>query len=90
MTEQTVSSADDDEPKAESDGVGDDEPKAESGDVGDDPSETTSDDVGDAGADPEPTREPDGTEHLDDIGDGVGCTEIWEHLSERREAERDA
>lgn len=23
--------------------------------------------------------------HLDDVEDGVGCTEIWEHLSESRE-----
>lgn len=22
--------------------------------------------------------------HLDDVGDGCGCAEIWEHLSERR------
>lgn len=22
--------------------------------------------------------------HLDDIGDGIGCTEIWEKMSERR------
>jgi hypothetical protein len=25
------------------------------------------------------------TTHLDDIEPGAGCTEIWEHLSERRE-----
>jgi hypothetical protein len=24
------------------------------------------------------------TEHLDDVEPGAGCTEIWEHLSERR------
>jgi len=24
------------------------------------------------------------TAHLDDVADGCGCTEIWEHLSERR------
>ncbi|MEZ3164428.1 hypothetical protein ABNG03_13625 [Halorubrum sp. RMP-47] len=24
-------------------------------------------------------------DHLDDVEDGVGCTEIWERLSERRE-----
>ncbi|MFC6723317.1 hypothetical protein ACFQE1_02680 [Halobium palmae] len=24
--------------------------------------------------------------HLDDIEDGAGCVEIWERLSERREA----
>lgn len=23
--------------------------------------------------------------HLADVEDGAGCTEIWEHLSERRE-----
>jgi hypothetical protein len=23
--------------------------------------------------------------HLSDVEDGAGCTEIWEHLSERRE-----
>ncbi|ELZ50974.1 hypothetical protein C465_04876 [Halorubrum distributum JCM 9100] len=25
------------------------------------------------------------TNHLDDVADGAGCTEIWERLSERRE-----
>ncbi|WP_162833899.1 hypothetical protein [Haladaptatus cibarius] len=25
-----------------------------------------------------------GTKHLHDVGDGSGCTEIWEHLSDRR------
>jgi hypothetical protein len=25
------------------------------------------------------------TDHLDDLEAGAGCTEIWEHLSERRE-----
>ncbi len=25
------------------------------------------------------------TSHLDDVEDGCGCTEIWEHLSEQRE-----
>jgi hypothetical protein len=25
------------------------------------------------------------TTHLDDVEPGAGCTEIWEHLSERRE-----
>ncbi|SDN01654.1 hypothetical protein SAMN04487949_3177 [Halogranum gelatinilyticum] len=25
-------------------------------------------------------------DHLRDLEDGSGCTEIWEHLSERREA----
>jgi len=23
--------------------------------------------------------------HLDDVADGCGCTEIWEHLSEERD-----
>jgi hypothetical protein len=31
---------------------------------------------------------PDDVEHLDDIEDGAGCAEIWERLSERREAAR--
>lgn len=25
------------------------------------------------------------TDHLDDLADGCGCAEIWEHLSERRD-----
>lgn len=25
--------------------------------------------------------------HLDDVEDGCGCTEIWEHLSEEQEEE---
>jgi hypothetical protein len=29
-------------------------------------------------------------DHLDDIDDGCGCAEVWEHLSEQREAESDA
>ena len=29
-------------------------------------------------------------DHLSDLADGSGCTEIWEHLSERREREADA
>jgi len=24
-------------------------------------------------------------EHLEDVDDGCGCTEIWEHLSEERD-----
>ena len=32
----------------------------------------------------EAAEEP-ATDHLDDIEDGCGCTEIWEHLSENRE-----
>ncbi|UPW01607.1 hypothetical protein M0R88_05750 [Halorussus gelatinilyticus] len=27
--------------------------------------------------------------HLSDVADGAGCTEIWEHLSDRREDEAD-
>ena len=27
------------------------------------------------------------TDHLDDVEDGCGCTEIWEHMSEERENE---
>jgi hypothetical protein len=27
------------------------------------------------------------TSHLDNIEDGCGCTEVWEHLSEGRDAE---
>jgi|AntDeeMetageno50_2_1112565.scaffolds.fasta_scaffold01292_8 hypothetical protein len=26
-------------------------------------------------------------QHLDGVADGCGCTEIWEHLSERRAAD---
>ena len=29
------------------------------------------------------------TDHLDGMDDGCGCAEIWEHLSERREADPD-
>lgn len=28
-------------------------------------------------------------EHLEDVEDGCGCTEIWEHLSDRRETAGD-
>ena len=31
----------------------------------------------------------DDTAHLDELPDGSGCTEIWEHLSERRSEARD-
>lgn len=27
------------------------------------------------------------TDHLDDLADGCGCAEVWEYLSERREAD---
>lgn len=36
-----------------------------------------------ATADSNSSREE--TDYLCDVGDGAGCTEIWEHLSERRE-----
>lgn len=26
-------------------------------------------------------------EHLQDVKDGAGCTEIWEHMSEKRKDE---
>lgn len=26
-----------------------------------------------------------GADHLSDLADGSGCTEIWEHLSEQRD-----
>lgn len=28
-------------------------------------------------------------DHLTDVPDGAGCTEIWEHISERRDGERE-
>ncbi|WP_266076714.1 hypothetical protein [Haladaptatus caseinilyticus] len=28
-------------------------------------------------------------DHLEDVPDGSGCTEIWEHLSERRGRDED-
>jgi hypothetical protein len=37
-------------------------------------------------SDPERDDEQAG-DHLDDVADGCGCAEIWEHLSERREAD---
>ena len=55
-----------------------------------DRSESTEPDVapdGDASDDPEGDAAD--SDHVADIGDGAGCTEIWEHLSERREAERE-
>jgi hypothetical protein len=37
---------------------------------------------------PDETDEsPVDTSHLDDIEDGCGCTEIWEHLSDERDEE---
>lgn len=34
-------------------------------------------------AEEQPTRETEN--HLSDVEDGAGCTEIWEHLSEQRD-----
>jgi ribosomal protein L12E/L44/L45/RPP1/RPP2 len=34
-------------------------------------------------------REERDDDHLSDVPDGAGCTEIWEHLAERREDETD-
>lgn len=34
-------------------------------------------------------EEPSDDEHLADVEAGAGCTEIWEHLSERRAAADD-
>lgn len=31
------------------------------------------------------TRDSKHDEHLEDVEDGCGCAEIWEHLSEQRE-----
>lgn len=36
------------------------------------------------------TTTDDDREHLDDLEDGCGCAEVWEHLSERRAAEANA
>ena len=29
------------------------------------------------------------TSHLDDVEDGCGCTEIWEHMSDERDGSDD-
>ena len=42
------------------------------------------DDADDADA-PEPDPDEVDTSHLDDIEDGCGCAEVWEHLSEERD-----
>ncbi|SEO31999.1 hypothetical protein SAMN05216388_101118 [Halorientalis persicus] len=40
--------------------------------------------------DPDTKEEEDvPTDHLDDLDDGCGCAEVWEHTSERREAADD-
>jgi hypothetical protein len=33
----------------------------------------------------EPTDDARPDAHLEDVDDGCGCTEIWEHLSESRD-----
>lgn len=35
----------------------------------------------------EETHEDVDTSHLDEVNDGCGCTEVWEHLSEERASE---
>ncbi|MFC5136074.1 MULTISPECIES: hypothetical protein [Haloferacaceae] len=36
--------------------------------------------------DPRPSEAPtEESDHLEDLKDGAGCTEIWEHLSENRD-----
>lgn len=42
------------------------------------------DDEADDDAEEDAAEEED---HLSDVADGSGCTEIWEHLSERRDDE---
>ncbi|SFS12768.1 hypothetical protein SAMN05216559_4123 [Halomicrobium zhouii] len=51
----------------------------------DDPEETAIDNP--EGADEQDSSVDRG--HLDDVEDGCGCTEIWEHLSENREEAAD-
>jgi hypothetical protein len=45
------------------------------------PSEEETDADTEAEADPRDAT----TDHLSDVEEGAGCTEIWEHLSEQRE-----
>ena len=33
-------------------------------------------------------QDEEATDHLDDVEDGCGCAEVWEHLSEQREADK--
>lgn len=30
------------------------------------------------------SKQMSGADHLEDVDDGCGCAEIWEHMSERR------
>ncbi|WP_144799278.1 hypothetical protein [Halorubrum depositum] len=43
---------------------------------------------GELGGEEAEEHDADDSGHLADVEDGAGCTEIWERLSERREAER--
>jgi hypothetical protein len=37
---------------------------------------------------PDPKQDEEATtDHLDDVEDGCGCAEVWEHLSEQRDAD---
>lgn len=36
------------------------------------------------------SEEPIDRSHLENVEDGCGCTEVWEHLSEGREREAEA
>ncbi len=38
---------------------------------------------------PDTADEDNDDDHLADVPDGAGCTEIWEYLAERREDEAD-
>lgn len=38
---------------------------------------------------PEPSDETNANAHLQDVEDGCGCVEIWEHLSDERAGRRD-
>jgi hypothetical protein len=39
----------------------------------------------DVGTTAQAVENEDVDDHLDDVEEGAGCAEIWEHLSERRE-----
>jgi hypothetical protein len=44
-----------------------------------------------SGQSPDSADEPGRADgHLTEVEDGCGCAEVWEHLSERREADRRA
>jgi hypothetical protein len=51
----------------------------------DDPEETTTDNLDTTDEQAESVDRG----HLDDVEDGCGCTEIWEHLSENRKEAAD-